>query len=101
LHNVNVLNTTVTIHLKMIKEFPGGLVVKEPVLSLLWLSLQLWLGFNCWPRNFHMPWAQPEKKMITVMCILPQFLKIFNKKREKEVVELGFKFKPYDNTRLC
>ena len=37
-------------------EFPGGPVVKDPALSLLWL------GFNPWPWNFHMPWAWPKKK---------------------------------------
>ena len=36
--------------------------VKDPVLSLLWLWLQLWCGFNPWPRNFYMPWAWPKKK---------------------------------------
>ena len=30
------------------REFPGGLVVKRPVFSLLWL------GFDPWPRNIHM-----------------------------------------------
>ena len=29
-------------------EFPDGLVVKDPALSLLWL------GFNPWPGSFHM-----------------------------------------------
>ena len=28
--------------------------VKDPVLSLLWLRLDLW------PRNFHMPWTQTK-----------------------------------------
>ena len=32
--------------------------LKEPVL------LQVWLRFNPWPRNFHMPWVQPFKKII-------------------------------------
>ena len=41
----------------MVQEFPGGLVIKDSVLSLLWLS------FDSWPRNFHMPWAQPKKKV--------------------------------------
>ena len=31
-------------------------MVKEPVLS--WL----WLGFDPWPRDFHMPWEQQKKK---------------------------------------
>ena len=29
--------------------------------SLWWLGLMLWCGFNLWPRNFHMPWAWPNK----------------------------------------
>ena len=33
-------------------EFPGGIVVKDPVLSLLWL------------RNFHIPLVQPKEKKI-------------------------------------
>ena len=37
-------------------EFPGGVVVRDPELSLLWL------GFDTWPRNFHMLWAQPKNK---------------------------------------
>ena len=32
-------------------EFPGGLVVKDLVLSLLWL------GFSPWPGDFGMLWA--------------------------------------------
>ena len=28
--------------------------VKDPVLLQLWHSLQLWLGFDPWPRYFHM-----------------------------------------------
>ena len=35
--------------------FPGGLVVKDSVLSLLWLE------FSPWARNLCMPWAQPKK----------------------------------------
>ena len=43
-------------------EFPRGLVVKDPVLSLLRLCLQLWCSFSPWPRNFCMPLAWPKKK---------------------------------------
>ena len=39
-----------------IREFPGGLVVKDLALSLLWL------GFHPWPRNFHMPMGVGGKK---------------------------------------
>ena len=35
--------------------------VKDPVLSLLWLWLQLWHRFDPWPGNFCMPWARPKK----------------------------------------
>ena len=31
-------------------------MVKDLALSLLWL------GFNTWPGNFHMPWVWPIKK---------------------------------------
>lgn len=34
--------------------FPGGIVVKDSALSLLWFWLLLWLGFDLWPRRFHM-----------------------------------------------
>ena len=36
-------------------EFPGGLVVKDSALSLLWLR------FDSWPGNFLMPWVQPKQ----------------------------------------
>ena len=39
-----------------VKEFPGGLLVKDLALSLLWRR------FNPWPRNFCMPLAWPKKK---------------------------------------
>ena len=36
--------------------------VKDPALLLLWLWLQL--GFDPWPGNFYMLWAQPKKPKI-------------------------------------
>ena len=36
--------------------------VKDLVLSLLCIWLQLWHSFNPWLGNFHMLWAWPEKK---------------------------------------
>lgn len=36
-------------------EFPGGLVVKDSVLS------RLWLEFDPWPGNLQWPWARPKK----------------------------------------
>ena len=41
--------------------FPGGLMVKDSVLSLLWLRSLLWLGFFPWPGNVCMPWVWPKK----------------------------------------
>ena len=35
--------------------------VKELALSLLWLRLQLWCGFNPWPWNFCILWVQPKQ----------------------------------------
>ena len=35
-------------------------MVQNLMLSLQWLGLLLWRGFDPWPRNFHMPW--PKKK---------------------------------------
>ena len=45
-------------------EFPGGLVVKDLMLSLLWLRSLPWCGFDPWPENFHMPlvWSKKEEK---------------------------------------
>ena len=48
-----------------IKSFWGSLAahqVKDLALS------QLWLGFNRWPRNFHMPWGVAEKKSEKLWC---------------------------------
>ena len=42
-------------------EFFGGLVVKHPVLSLLWLWSLLWCGFDPWPGNFYMLQVCPLK----------------------------------------
>ena len=36
--------------------FPDGLVVKDPMLSLLWCGFDPWLG------NLHILWAWPKKK---------------------------------------
>ena len=38
--------------------------VEDPALSLQHLGLLLWREFDPWPRNFHMPWAQPPKNCI-------------------------------------
>ena len=36
--------------------------VKDLAVPQLWQSLQLWLGFDSWPGNFHMLWVQPYEK---------------------------------------
>ena len=36
--------------------------VKDPVKSLVWLGLLLWLRFNPWSGNFHLPQAGKKKK---------------------------------------
>lgn len=42
---------------------PGPLQwAKDLVLLQLLCRSQFWLGFDSWPRNFHRPWLQPEKK---------------------------------------
>ena len=41
-------------------DFPGGLTVKDPALSLLWLKSLLWLWFNPWLDNFCIPRVQPK-----------------------------------------
>ena len=65
---VNLISTTSVSHLRgkilslLLKEGVGiSLVaqqVKDLVLSLQWLKLLLWLGFNPWPGNFHVLWVQ-------------------------------------------
>ena len=35
--------------------------VKALVLLQLWHRSLLWLGFDPWPRNFHMLWVQPKE----------------------------------------
>ena len=42
--------------IRTIKEFPGGLMCKDPALSLQWQ------GFNPWPMNFCTLQAQPKKR---------------------------------------
>ena len=46
------------------REFPGGLLVKDPALSLLWL------GFDPWPGNFCMlqAWPKNTSKKCFINC---------------------------------
>ena len=41
--------------------------VKDPALSLLWLRLLLWPGFNPWPRKLCMPQAWPKNGVFFVL----------------------------------
>lgn len=59
------IKTTMRYHLMLIrmaiirktsKEFIGSPAVKVRALSLLWLR------FDLWPGNFHIPWVQLKKK---------------------------------------
>lgn len=45
-----------------IGEFPGGLAVQDPAISLLWLGSLQCCGFDSWPRNFCMLRMKGEKK---------------------------------------
>ena len=56
--------------LRILLEFPGGLVIKDLALSLLWC------GFSPWPGNFRMSWAQhpPQKKKIILSTLCNIFL---------------------------
>lgn len=36
--------------------------VKGLAWSLLWLRSLLWSGFDLWPRNIRIPWAQPKRE---------------------------------------
>ena len=47
--------------------------VKDLALSLLWLGLLLGRGFDSWPRNFRMLWAQPERKKKKLEVYLVEF----------------------------
>ena len=40
--------------------------VKDLTLMRLWRRLQLWLGFDPWPGNFHMAWGWLKKKKSTM-----------------------------------
>ena len=41
--------------------------IKDLVLSLQWLRLLLWSGFNPWHRNFCMPTVGPKIKISAVI----------------------------------
>lgn len=43
-----------------------GQCVKDSVLLLQWLWSLLWLEFDLWAENFHVPGAQANKKKIRV-----------------------------------
>ena len=45
-------------------EFPDGLAVKDPALSLLCLGSLQCCGFDPWPGNFCMLWQRPKKEKL-------------------------------------
>ena len=57
--------------------------VKDPALSLQWLGLLLWHGFDPQPGNFHMPRAQPKKVLVKktteYQCSCLQVLAIYQR----------------------
>ena len=36
--------------------------IEDSTLPQLWRRSELWLGFDPWPRNFHMLWVWPKNK---------------------------------------
>ena len=48
--------------IKCLRVFPGGLVVKDLGLPLLWLRSLQWHRLDPWPGNFPMPWVRPKNK---------------------------------------
>ena len=48
-------------------EFAVAQWVKNLGLSLLWLGLLVWLGFDPWPENFHVLQGQPPPKKNLIM----------------------------------
>ena len=56
-----VKNLTAVVEVQV--QFPAWcLGLRDPALLQLWHRSQLWLTFNAWPGNFHMPQAQAFKK---------------------------------------
>ena len=51
----------VTVQILMVQHSLWPIWLKDLVLSRQWLRSLLWLGFNPWPGNFPVPWAQPKK----------------------------------------
>ena len=46
------------------QKFPGGLAVKDLLLSFLWFGSLLQCGFNFWPEDFCMLQVQPPQKWL-------------------------------------
>ena len=44
--------------------------VKDPAFSLFWLGSLLWLGFDPWPGNFHMPQVQTKNNTTTTTNVV-------------------------------
>lgn len=65
---------------KVLKEFSSGLAVKYLVLPLLWLR------FDPWPRNFCVPWVQPEKVFVFCFCLPRSGAALWNFRGDDEKV---------------
>jgi len=46
----------------ILQDFHDGSWFKDLALSLLWLWLLLWCGFDPWPGTFHMPQVWPKER---------------------------------------
>ena len=69
--------------------------VKDLVLSLQWLGLLLWRGFDPWTRNFHMlrAWAKSPNTCPVNGSPLREVtacLRSYNKFTDLHIVPLGF-----------
>ena len=54
--------------------------VKDPALSLQRLGSPLWLGFNPWPRNFHVQQLQPKRERESLLrhCLCYKWRQLVN-----------------------
>ena len=57
-------------------EFPGGMVVKDSALSLLWLGFDPWTGNFCMPQplpniyiKYHLAWCLAHKVMVSLLPV--------------------------------
>ena len=65
----------------MFFKVPSGVLMWHSGLNDLalpqpWHTLQLWLRFNPWPGNFHVPWVWPFKKEKVKKLITKTIMKL-------------------------